>query len=138
MIPASCQDHLPYVTEVFVSLNREIFGWRVEVSFRFRQEEILHWEDFKFLDLEPIRCLVNVVLTAALFLLNAHYCLNEVTIGMILGSKLGLTNKKGWLLSGVKGMAEVTAPHQYPDCTQMLRQLDVLLQTLEAPLMNLG
>ncbi|MBM3301737.1 MAG: hypothetical protein FJY85_17525, partial [Deltaproteobacteria bacterium] len=66
------------------------------MTFRFLQEEGLHWEDFKVLDLEPIRRLVNVVLIAALFLLNAHYYLDATTLEMILtlGGKLGLKSER--------------------------------------------
>jgi hypothetical protein len=89
--------------------------WRVEVTFRFLQEEGLHWEDLKVLDLEPIRRLIDVVLIAALFLLNIHYYLDETTLEMILtlGGKLGLKSKPppsklgGILATLVKGMVPI-------------------------------
>jgi hypothetical protein len=108
--------------------------WRVEVTFRFLQEEGLHWEDFKVLDLEPIRRLVNVVLIAALFLLNAHYYLDEKTFEMTLtlGGKLGLKSERDGPYLALRACQKLLVCINTLAVLKRYGQLDVLLQTLDA------
>lgn len=47
--------------------------WGIEQKFRFIKKEGLHIEDFRVLPLEGIRRLANVVLVAALFILNGRH-----------------------------------------------------------------
>jgi len=108
--------------------------WRVEVTFRSLQEEGLHWEDLKVLDLEPIRRLVNVVLIAALFLLNTHYYLDETTLEMILtlGGKLGLKSERDGPYLALRGCQKLLVCINTLAVLKRYGQLDVLLQTLDA------
>ncbi|HID63064.1 MAG TPA: hypothetical protein EYP49_10035 [Anaerolineae bacterium] len=50
----------------------------------FLKKEGLCWEDFKVLGWEAIRRLVNLVLIAALFLLNNKYVLDETSLQLLL------------------------------------------------------
>jgi len=104
------------------------------VTFRFLQEEGLHWEDFKVLDLEPIRRLVNVVLIAALFLLNAHYYLDATTLEMILtlGGKLGLKSERDGPYLALRGCQKLLLCINTLAVLKRYDQLDALLQTLDA------
>lgn len=108
--------------------------WRVEVTFRFLQEEGLHWEDFKVLDLEPIRRLINVVLIAALFLLNAHYYMDETTLEMTLtlGGKLGLKSERDGPYLALRGCQKFLVCINTLAVLKRYGQLDALLQTLDA------
>lgn len=108
--------------------------WRVEVTFRFLQEDGLHWEDFKVLDLEPIRRLVNVVLIAALFLLNAHYYLDETTLAMILtlGGKLGLKSERDGPYLALRGCQKLLICVNTLAVLKRYDQLDDLLNALDA------
>lgn len=109
--------------------------WRVENTFRFLKKEGLRWEDFKVLDWEAIRRLLNLVLIAALFLLNVKYLLDESSLQLLLtlGGKLGLKSERDGpylLLRGFQKLLicinTLAVLKRYGKAHKLLRLLDAL------------
>ena len=108
--------------------------WSVENAFRFLKKEGLRWEDFKVLGWEAIRRLVNLVLIAALFLLNIKYVLDETSLQLLLtlGGKLGLKSERDGPYLLLRGFQKLLACVNTLAVFKRYRQLDALLQLLDA------
>lgn len=108
--------------------------WRVEETFRFLQREGLRWDDFKVLSLEAIRRLINVVLIAALFLLNWHLYLDETAhqLLLLLGGKQGLKSERDGLYLALRGWQKLLACLATLAVLKRYGKLDSLLQALDA------
>lgn len=108
--------------------------WSVENAFRFLKKEGLRWEDFKVLGWEAIRRLVNLVLIAALFLLNIKYVLDETSLQLLLtlGGKLGLKSERDGPYLLLRGFQKLLVCVNTLAVFKRYRQLDALLQLLDA------
>jgi hypothetical protein len=108
--------------------------WCVEDTFRFLQKEGLRWEDFKVLGWEAIRRLVNLVLIAALFLLNIKYVLDETSLQLLLtlGGKLGLKSERDGPYLLLRGFQKLLACVNTLAVLKRYGQLDALLKLLDA------
>jgi len=108
--------------------------WGVEDTFRFLKREGLRWEDFKVLDWEAIRRLVNLVLIAALFLLNIKYLLDETSLQLLLtlGGKLGLKSERDGPYLLLRGFQKLLACVNTLAVFKRYGQVDALLQLLDA------
>lgn len=108
--------------------------WCVEDTFRFLQKEGLRWEDFKVLSWEAIRRLVNLVLIAAFFLLNTQHFLDETSLQLLLtlGGKLGLKSERDGPYLLLRGFQKLLACVNTLAVFKRYRQLDALLQLLDA------
>jgi hypothetical protein len=108
--------------------------WSVENAFRFLKKEGLRWEDFKVLGWEAIRRLVNLVLIAALFLLNIKYVLDETSLQLLLtlGGKLGLKSERDGPYLLLRGFQKLLACVNTLAVFKRYRQLDALLKLLDA------
>jgi hypothetical protein len=108
--------------------------WSVENAFRFLKKEGLRWEDFKVLGWEAIRRLVNLVLIAALFLLNIKYVLDETSLQLLLtlGGKLGLKSERDGPYLLLRGFQKLLACVNTLAVFKRYRQLDALRQLLDA------
>lgn len=108
--------------------------WCVEDTFRFLKREGLRWEDFKVLDWEAIRRLVNLVLIAALFLLNIKYLLDETSLQLLLtlGGKLGLKSERDGPYLLLRGFQKLLACVNTLAVFKRYGQVDALLQLLDA------
>lgn len=108
--------------------------WTVESTFRFLQREGLRWEDFKVLGLEPIRRLINVVLIAALFLLNNHLFVDENArqILLTLGGKQGLKSEKDGPYLVLRGWQKLLACINTLIVLKRYGKLELLLKALDA------
>jgi hypothetical protein len=108
--------------------------WSVENAFRFLQKEGLRWEDFKVLSWEAIRRLVNLVLIAALFLLNIKHVLDETNLQLLLtlGGKLGLKSERDGPYLLLRGFQKLLACVNTLAVFKRYGQLDALLKSLDA------
>ncbi|MGB5925582.1 MAG: transposase [Dehalococcoidia bacterium] len=107
--------------------------WCVENALRFLKKEGLRWEDFKVLSLEAIRRLVNLVLIAALFILNTKHYLDEPSVQFLLnlGGKLGLKSERDGPYLLLRGMQKFLICLNVLAVLKCHGLLDALLQVLE-------
>jgi len=103
-------------------------------AFRFLKKEGLRWEDFKVLDWEAIRRLVNLVLIAAFFLLNIKHALDETSLQLLLtlGGKLGLKSERDGPYLLLRGFQKLPACVNTLAVFKRYGQLDALLKLLDA------
>lgn len=122
---------LEQAREIWANYRRR---WRIEETFRFLQREGLRWEDFKVLGLEAIRRLVNVVLIAALFLLNLCLYVDEGLhhLLLILGGKQGLKSERDGPYLALRGWQKLLACITTLAVLKRYGQLELLLQALDA------
>jgi hypothetical protein len=108
--------------------------WCVEDTFRFLKKKGLRWEDFKVLGWEAVRRLVNLVLIAALFLLNIKYFLDETSLQLLLtlGGKLGLKSERDGPYLLLRGFQKLLACVNTLAVFKRYGQLDALLKLLDA------
>jgi hypothetical protein len=109
--------------------------WGIEGGWRFLKEEGLRIEEFKVLSWEAIRRLVNVVLLAALFLLNGKLFFPQEAHSFLLrlGGKLGLKTERDGpylLLRGLRKLLTCLATLALLKQAGLLDGLLELLDTL--------
>jgi len=107
--------------------------WGIEQEFRFIKKEGLRIEDFKVLGLENIRRLVNVVLLAALLILNGQLVFPKEALRILLrlGGKLGLKSEKDGPYLLLRGLSKVFACLATLALLKQEGLLDSLLELLD-------
>lgn len=117
--------------EVWFNYRRR---WGIEHKFRFIKKEGLRIEDFKVLSLESIRRLVNVVLLAALLILNGQLFFPNKAwrILLRLGGKMGLKSEKDGPYLLLRGLCKVFACLATLALLKQEGLLDSLLELLDA------
>jgi len=116
--------------EVWFNYRRR---WGIEQEFRFIKKEGLRIEDFKVQSLENIRRLVNVVLLAALLILNGRFVFPNKAwrILLRLGGKMGLKSERDGPYLLLRGLCKVFACLATLALLKQEGLLDSLLELLD-------
>jgi len=127
-VPVTSVEH---AKEIWYNYRRR---WGVESTFRFLHREGLRWEDFKALDPEAIQRLINLVLIAAIFLLDQHLLPDETPchILLMLGGKRGLKSERDGPYLVLRGWQKILICINTLAVPKRHGKLALLLETLDA------